>query len=262
MERIRHFLFIVCLAFLVTAATVSAQDEPEATSDGSIQETNQCLDGDGTCPFDARPEERGKWNLFQSAPLLIYEITSFYVKLLDDYPLATKSVTSFLVGGFGDVLAQSLELHWYSFPGRLNLGRSLTIALEGLFVSGPLLHFAYGWMDEHLVLDQYVEDDIASKWIGCFLQVMFDLLVMDSIFVATLMVTSAVLQGRYKMIPQELRFDYLPAVRVSWLSSLSMAPLQFFNFGLVPLTFRVMITNLEDVIWNAAVSHMAHRSRR
>ena len=51
------------------------------------------------------------------------------------------------------------------------------------------------------------------------------------------------------------------AVRVAWLASLTMSPLQFVNFGLIPLRFRVLVTNFQDVIWNASVSYMAHRSR-
>ena len=137
----------------------------------------------------------------------------------------------------------------------LNLYRALTVSAEGTFVSGPLLHYAYDWLDT-------VTFGIESAWTDTMLQVVIDILLMDSIFTATLMVTSALLQGHtVARVLTELRYDYVSADRAAWISSLAMAPLQVCNFELVPVEFGVLITNLQDIVWNAAISYMAHWKR-
>jgi len=146
------------------------------------------------------------------------------------------------------VQASSLDLH-----------RAFTVAAEGMFLSGPVLHYAYEWMELHMSTANSAS--MPQQWLMSILQVVFDIMVLDSIFTGTLMVATAILQGRSTSILQELRTEYIPAAKVSFLSSASMAPLQFINFGYVPVQFRVLISNVQDVVWNAAVSYMAHRSR-
>ena len=189
---------------------------------------------------------------------LLSAIFASYDLLLNTFPAATKSVTAGVVSLLGDMLAQVFErtMKKGQAPASFKIRRSLTVAAEGLFVSGPILHYAYDQMEESVT-----SLGIANVWMETVLQVFLDILVLDSLFTGTLMVTSALLQGRSKDIISELKNEYVPAVRVAWLSSLSMAPLQFLNFGLIPLRFRVLITNFQDVIWNAAVSFMAHRKR-
>lgn len=147
-----------------------------------------------------------------------------------------------------------VERHVAGHKRRMNLYRTCTVSVEGLLVSGPILHLAYTWMDANMG-----GDDV--HWISTILQVLFDLIVVDATLTATLMITSALLQGRWHDVVREMRCEYLPALYVSTLSSGLLAPVQFLNFRYVPVQFRVLITNLEDVLWNAAVSHMAHRSR-
>jgi len=190
--------------------------------------------------------------------------TQEYLIFLDQYPVITKSITAGIVGGVGDILAQLGEMAILGQDcGQLDFHRAFTIAAEGLLVSGPLLHFAYEWLETHFSAldDSAVSHSALYVFLMTITQVLIDLVVMDSIFVATLMVTSAILQGRRHQVLHELRTEYIPAVKVSWLSSLSMAPIQFINFGYIPIQFRVIVTNLQDVVWNAAVSFMAHRSR-
>ena len=178
---------------------------------------------------------------------------------------------------FGDLLAQRTEAIWFSAqPDKgdskrcdgdtarikeLDVYRAWTLAAEGMFISGPLLHYAYDWLDEAVVF--YGEDaTLIQRTLETIVQVAIDILVFDSAFTLTLMLTSAILQRRTcKQILRELRTELLLAVYVSWLSSGSMAPLQFLNFGVVPVQYRVLVTNFQDVIWSATVSYMAHRSR-
>ena len=174
-----------------------------------------------------------------------------YHSHLQTFPVVTKSATAAAVALLGDVLAQAV----FEEHDVLDLFRSFTVALEGAFVSGPLLHYAYEWLDDLHVAE--------IDWLDTILQVLVDIFVMDSIFTATLMVTSGLLQGQSWrcLLYHELRDSYWMAVQVSWSASLGMAPLQCINFAFLPVEYRVLMTNLQDVVWNAAVSYMAHRGR-
>jgi len=184
-----------------------------------------------------------------------------YQSILIQYPAITTSLTAGVVALAGDLLAQLVEPSMLSQKRKdedrpkIEVRRSLTIAAEGIFVSGPFLHYAYDYM-ETCILSLAV-----NAWIRSLFQVILDIIVLDTILTGTFMITSGLLQGRKNKIIAEMKSDYLPAVRVAWLSSLGMAPIQLVNFRFVPLRFRVLVTNFQDVLWNAAVSYMTHRSR-
>lgn len=208
----------------------------------------------------------------QAIAALIIALLTGYDDLLYQYPLITKSITAATVIFCGDLLAQRFEAYWFgpkSDKGRIqqqqkfrpDIHRACTLAAEGMFISGPLLHYAYDWMDTHVSF--YGPDaTLLQRTIETLIQVAIDIFVFDSVFTLTLMLTSAVLQRRTcQQIITELRTELIPAIYVSWLSAGGMAPLQFLNFGIVPVQFRVLVTNFQDIIWSASVSYMAHRSR-
>lgn len=186
----------------------------------------------------------------ESLDSILASVLQVYQRFLREYPLVTKSLTAGFVALSGDLLAQILIE-----SRRVDTHRSWTVAAEGMFVSGPLLHIAYNW------LDQLAFPNIAD-WLMVWIQVAIDIFIMDSFFTATLMVTSAILQGRSRQqILSELRHEYGHAAQAAWASSGLTAPLQWINFRYIPVEFRVLITNFQDVLWNAVVSYMAHRRR-
>lgn len=183
-------------------------------------------------------------------------ILAKYENVLVQYPAVTKSITAAVVSFVGDLMAQAVENRRKAeTTKRFDLYRSFSLAAEGLFISGPLLHYAYDSFEGFMT-----SWEIGNIWVESVVQTFMDIIVLDAFFTGTLMVTSAALQGHD--IFKELKNDYIPAVYVAWLSSFSMAPLQLMNFGIIPLRYRVLVTNFQDVLWNAAVSTMAHRSRQ
>lgn len=207
------------------------------------------------CQFPTPPlqtpttEHRSWWDSMLSY-LSFAQWSADYQSLLESSPLVMKTLTAAVVSLGGDVLAQTVIER-----GSIDWRRSATLAAESLFVSGPLLHYGYGWMDS-------LFDEATTSWISSLCQVLIDIFIMDSFFTGTLMVVSALLQGQtLRSIVHELRTDYPAAVVAAWASSLSMSPLQFCNFLFIPVKLRVLVTNMQDVIWNAVVSYMAHRNR-
>jgi Mpv17 / PMP22 family len=196
-----------------------------------------------------------------------------YLRFLDEFPLITKSATAGMVSFVGDLLAQSLiggGVQYHHHHDSIDWNRAATVAAEGLFVAGPLLHLAYDWMDQHLTFLAAPDSNAtpptsvggATVFLSSLVQVLLDIFVMDTIFAMTLLLVSAILQRRTRrQIYDEVRTEYLSTVVAAWGSSLLMSPIQFCNFQFVPVQFRVLITNVQDVVWNAVVSYMAHRHR-
>mmetsp|Transcript_6266 Transcript_6266/g.10887 ORF Transcript_6266/g.10887 Transcript_6266/m.10887 type:complete len:305 (+) Transcript_6266:57-971(+) len=200
-------------------------------------------------------------NKVQHLRLGIASFCGVYLQFLDGFPLLTKSITAGIVGGIGDGLAQTFEMMLCSTRQRFDVRRALCVATEGLLVSGPLMHFFYHYLDLLIPVDS-VDSSATQKWAVSILQVSIDCLVMDFIFVATLMITTAILEGKARNIRKELKEEYFKGVKAAWMSSMLIAPLQCCLFRYVPIAFRVLAMNFQDIIWNAAISYVAHRTRR
>lgn len=184
------------------------------------------------------------------------EIAPFYWDLLERAPTITKSITACLIGGLGDAAAQLFERS--AFGRRLDMRRALSVAAEGLLISGPLMHYAYDWMESVLPLEGV---DGFFTWIYAMIHVLIDSVLLDCVFVATMMMFTGILEGKMHQIPKELQRDLFPAIKASWVANLVFSPLQFLVFKFVPIKLRVLAINVQDILWNAVVSFMAHRSR-
>lgn len=195
----------------------------------------------------------------------------WYSRSLETCPTFTKSVTSGFMGALGDLLAQAVEAWTETAKGGcfrwrrdLNLRRVLAVAAEGLCISGPLMIFAYDLMEEHLPIYNEGDEERGSdlhSWIMVFCQVIIDMILIDTICVVTLLITTALLEGRAKDIQQEMALSFIPAVKVSWLSSLCWSPVQTLSFKYVPFNYRVFAINCQDIAWNASISFVAHKHR-
>lgn len=196
---------------------------------------------------------------------LVTKFLDLYSISLESNPVITKSITASLMGAVGDIFAQAVET-WTNGEiferRRINARRVFAIAAEGLLVSGPLMHYSYEVLEAYLpIYEDETESNDLHSWYMTICQVIIDAIVMDSIFVATMMVTSALLEGRRKEIRLEMATGYVPAVKVSWFNSLCWAPIQCLSFKYIPFNYRVLAVNMQDIAWNASVSFMAHRTR-
>jgi hypothetical protein len=153
-----------------------------------------------------------------------------------------------------------------------NSRRSLAILLDGLLISGPLMHLAYNAFEYLLPVAGVATATTAtsnawspstSSGLNAMIHVLADSILLDGIFVASAMASSGLLEGyslKREVIPQ-LQKDYLPAIRASLATSSLMAPIQYACFRYLPLSCRVFAMNVTDIIWDAVISFMSHRSR-
>lgn len=168
------------------------------------------------------------------------------------------------------------------------------VFLEATFVASPVMHYAYNYM-ESLAPTQRDKDPEksgdasssissitsngpssnrrfcsglalhqplnVSRWTAAIFHVFADVFILGPIFVFTMIFFTSIIEGKLSSLPAELMFDLIPAIRVAVMTSLTFAPIQLFAFKYLPLKFRILYMNFQDIVWNAIISVMAHRSR-
>ena len=195
-----------------------------------------------------------------------------YNHLLTNHAVLTKSVTSGGIGLMGDVLAQFFEfqhLERRSNTFYLDRKRAIGLFIEGTLVSGPLMHYAFDFM-EYLVpvhsdgidTNESQRLQLLKQWSAAIFHVVADIGIMGPIYVLSLMVTTSFIEGRLSTLRDELLSDFGSTYWASTLSSLAFGPAQVIAFGILPVQYRLLYINIQDVVWNAVVSYMVHRSRK
>ena len=222
----------------------------------------------------------GLW-LWQSAqqsnlvPLLSQGLRlslDWYMIQLTANPVVTKSLTAGVIGVLGDCMAQVLEHVMHQRQHKQGDGhkhasksvssleydsrRGVSALLDSVFLSGPLMHYGYEFFDHIL--------PIADGGSGAaLLHVLADSIFLDAIFVASTFIVTGRMEGySFRQLLPQLRRDYVPTLKASWVTSLFLMPIEFVCFRFLPLSYRVLAVNFIDVIWDTVVSFMAHRGRQ
>jgi Mpv17 / PMP22 family len=209
-----------------------------------------------------------------SIPLIISSFSDWYQKILEESPLLTKSVTAGLIQFVGDYGAQHYENSKLSSatsrdttaedgnkarisspPGRYNFRRGLSLFVDGLVLSGPMLHYCYQWMEEILPTG-------TGGWKATMCHVMVDDYIIDNMYITLSFVFTSISEGHGRELASILRKDYWATMTASWCTNLALVPVEFFCFGCLSVQFRTLFMNFVDLLWGAIISFMSHRSRR
>lgn len=228
----------------------------------------------------------GAFAVFRLLSFYASSISSWYMGLLAWSPLFTKAVTTATIGFLGDGTAQYLETRFLESPQEshnadndpkrsrkgadgcssdshswlknYNRRRGLSVFGENIFVSGPLLHFAYNAMEDLLPTTFGGRSAILAA-LG---HALIDNFVLDTIFLSLTLVTTGIAEGYIREIIPQFRKDFLPTLKVGWVTGMCLIPVQFVLFRFFPLSLRVLGVNIIDVFWEAYISFMVHRRRR
>lgn len=221
---------------------------------------------------------------------------TWYIHHLESSPLVTKSITGGIIGIIGDALAQIVQ---YQHQPReftkgkkskacqvshndkkfhYNCRRGLATLIDNIFISGPLMHVGYDFFEKIMpittattskakkisISKSYLTSIMPSKSsIAALSHVFGDLIFLDSLFIATSMVTSGILEGysiQNSIIPQ-IRTEYITNWKTSTATSGLLLPFEFTCFRYLPVRYRALAMNFADVIWDGVVSFMNHRNR-
>ncbi|CDY35863.1 BnaC09g37950D [Brassica napus] len=172
-----------------------------------------------------------------------WSFLSWYLALLSDYPVLTKSVTSALLTLIGDLICQ-LTINKTS---SLDKKRTLTFTILGFGLVGPALHFWY------LYLSKVVT---ASGLSGAVLRLLLDQFVFAPVFVGVFLSAVVTLEGKPSNVIPKLKQEWTGAVLANWQLWI---PFQFLNFRFVPQNFQVLASNVVALAWNVILSFKAHK---
>lgn len=166
-----------------------------------------------------------------------------YTRYLNEYPVLTKSLTSLVIAGAGDIVCQNFDANLKEF----SFHRFINMCIMGGVLVGPGLHFWY------MNLAKWVP---GTSTIAVIKRLALDQLLWAPAFIATFFSLMAVLQGKGHEIPQRLQTTYPDAVLANW----KLWPAaQIINFKFVPLQHQVMYSNVIAVFWNAYLSWATNR---
>ncbi|KAI3984264.1 hypothetical protein MKX01_011218 [Papaver californicum] len=173
-----------------------------------------------------------------------WSFISWYLKLLEIYPLLTKSVTSALLNLIGDLACQIL----IDKVPTVDLKRTFIFTLLGFSLVGPALHFWY------LYLSKLVTSPGAT---GAVLSLVLDQFIFSPIFLGVFLSTLVTLEGKPSQVVPKLQQEWFSAVIANWQLWI---PFQFLNFRFVPQNFQVLAANVVALAWNVILSFKAHKA--
>ncbi|CAJ1966473.1 unnamed protein product [Cylindrotheca closterium] len=186
--------------------------------------------------------------------------STWYMQKLEANPLVTNCLTSAVFTWVGDVIAQGFGEMIHSdksFFENYDKRRGFAFILDGIILSGPLLHYSFELM-ESIFPTEGEDGTILSSIIHVFLTDY----VVDTIYIFLSFVLVAMVEGEVHDLKKILRQNFLSTVKASGFTNLSLAPFEFVCFRYLSVGYRVLVMNMIDVIWQAVVSFFAHRGRK
>lgn len=172
-----------------------------------------------------------------------WSFVSWYLSLLEAYPVWTKAVTSALLTFVGDLICQVVIDRVPS----LDLKRVSLFTFLGLVLVGPTLHFWY------LYLSKLVTMTGAS---GAFLRLIVDQFLFAPAFIGVFLSALVTLEGRPSQVLPKLQQEWMSSIIANWQLWI---PFQFLNFRFVPQQFQVLAANFIALVWNVILSYKAHK---
>lgn len=173
-----------------------------------------------------------------------WSLISWYLKLLEMYPLLTKSVTSALLNLIGDLACQIL----IDKVPTVDVKRTFIFTFLGFTLVGPALHFWY------LYLSKLVTAPGATSAV---LSLVLDQFIFSPIFLGVFLSTLVTLEGKPSQVVPKLQQEWFSAVIANWQLWI---PFQFLNFRFVPQNFQVLAANVVALAWNVILSFKAHKA--
>ncbi|XP_029999786.1 peroxisomal membrane protein 2 [Sphaeramia orbicularis] len=184
----------------------------------------------------------------QSVPVrdasIHYRLLQQYLILLKKYPILTKSVTSGILSGLGNILSQVLEARKKARNGasveEIDTAGVARYAIYGLFITGPVSHYFY----------QLMEVWMPSTDPYCIIKrLLLDRLIFAPGFLLLFYLVMNLLEAKgWVDFEKKMRSSYWTALKMNWKV---WTPFQFINVNFVPVQFRVLFANMVALFWYA-----------
>jgi len=197
-----------------------------------------------------------------------------YKALLIERPILTKAVTSALIMSLSDGVTQQFErskLGQEKVVGRVsadgssstypppaqNWRRTWETAMTGFFWSGPVSHSWYQILEQIVAL---LRVPTGQPVVGLISRILLDALIFSPVTIAGYFAVVTLFQGgNVQDIKKKLQGRWRKTVVAAW----SFWPaVNVVNFGLVPLPFRVLYSNIMAFLWTGYLSFVNNQKRK
>ncbi|KIV94522.1 hypothetical protein PV10_02282 [Exophiala mesophila] len=168
-------------------------------------------------------------------------VLRWYQAKLAQRPLLTQAVTTAILFGAGDTLAQqAVEKKGFRNHEVARTGR---MALYGGCIFGPAATKWYQFLQRKINL-QSTNATILAR-------VAADQTVFATVNLGVFLSSMAIMEGSDPK--QKLEKSYLPGLKANWML---WPAVQAINFKLVPLEHRVLVVNIVSLGWNCFLSYL------
>ncbi|RCK67766.1 Protein SYM1 [Candida viswanathii] len=183
-----------------------------------------------------------------------------YNSLLKRHPLVTNCITTGVLMGSGDILAQSLfptPTPTPTTPQELGLGRTLRAVIFGSCVFGPVGHKWYHFLGTSIHWP--FTSSSRNKLKTTLLRVLIDQTIFVPFLCYPLYYSSmTVLEGKRPIwgnMKRKFEEKWWGTVRTNWMV---WPVVQFVNFHVLPAHLRLLLINFVSVGWNTFLSYTLH----
>ena len=172
---------------------------------------------------------------------------AWYSHKLDTHPILTKSLSSAIIGGSGDILSQYIAARNENRSMDWDYVRTSRFGIMGIVLIGPVIHVWYG------AVMRWFPGSSATAVVK---RVAVDQLLFSPIFLPTFLSGLWLLEGKTaEQILQALQHTVPTAIVANWAL---WVPAQAINFRFVPGKYQVLFSNIAGFIWNTYLSYTAH----
>jgi protein Mpv17 len=282
------FYFVVILFFIISTITaLPTSKRPHRRSSGKLRKASPQIGpklplsslfsnrdgsnfggggrGGGNDIFASDAFGEGKRKTKEVSRGLFYQFSNLlrsYSKLLEEHPYTTKMISSGVIGGIGDFLIQKVQ-------GK-DTGRAFDFRRWAVFTSvaafyiAPVINVWFNWLNSLPMLEGMngfgkalmmtgIDQTIGAVFVNAGFFFAFELF--DRIFPKP----SPLNLGRPSVIAagmDAVRNKLWETLVANWYC---WPVINFLNFYLVPIQFRVLVSNLAAVFWNMFLSSVANR---
>ncbi|KAK9154558.1 hypothetical protein Sjap_002038 [Stephania japonica] len=176
-----------------------------------------------------------------------WSLLSWYLAVLEKYPVLTKALTSAFLTFIGDVICQFV----IDQASTLDVKRTFLFTLLGFALVGPTLHFWY------LFLSKLVTVPGAS---GAFLRLILDQFIFSPIFIGVFLSTLLTLEGKSsQVVPKLQQWWQIGNVDTISVSELSICSSAIPGLWKDLINEVVLAANVIALVWNVILSFKAHK---
>ena len=160
--------------------------------------------------------------------------------------MRTKSITSCTITILGEIIGSYVKCKLANKKFTIDLSRIKVFGLYGLLITGPVLHWWYGLLENIVRKLGYIGHT------KTFVKLLFDRLVFGPPFVLLTVIFIQFLQTlSIDKTIQYIKTNYLSVLRINE-SVWTIA--QALNFEVIPIDFQVLFVNAISIGWNTYLS--------